>query len=157
MKRLIFIAAALGLAALPALASGAHDHEAGHHSETERNRAVVTDFFNMFYVQKKTREAFEKHMVADYIQHNPMAPDGREATLQVLEPFLASAPNVTYDIKRIIVEGDMAVVHSHMIPNPGEQGFAVVDIVRLKDGKIVEHWDVLQPMPEKSANPHPMF
>ena len=157
MKALFLAVAALVGAPVPAIADAGPTHAGGEQSEAERNRAIVTDFFHMFYMEKKTREAFEKHVVADYIQHSPMAPNGREATLQVLEPFLASQPDLTYEIKRILVDGDLAAVHSHVIPAPGERGIAVIDIVRLKDGKIVEHWDVLQPVPEQSANPHPMF
>jgi predicted SnoaL-like aldol condensation-catalyzing enzyme len=62
-----------------------------------------------------------------------------------------------FRIKRILVDSDMAVIHVHAIPNPGARGASVFDMYRLQDGKIVEHWDVIQPLPEISANDHPMF
>lgn len=157
--RSMVAALAMCLSFSPALAAAAESTPApaSGQSETERNRAVVTDFMNMFYTQKKVRDAFEKHVVADYIQHNPGAPDGREGTLKVLEPFLSTQPQLSFKIHRILVDGDMAAVHSEIIVSAGQPSFAVVDILRLKDGKVVEHWDVMQPVPEKSANPHPMF
>lgn len=154
MKHWMIAAALLGAVPIaPAVAQ-----HAGHaQSETERNRAVVEDFFDLFYTRHRVREAFEKHVVPDYIQHNPIAPDGRAPAIAALEPYFASQPNLKHDIKRIVVDGDLGVVHVHVTNGPNDRGSAIVDIVRLKDGKIVEHWDVIQPVPEKSANPHPMF
>ncbi len=125
-------------------------------SETERNRAVVTDFARLFYTEKDVRQAFERYVVPDYVQHNPNVPDGRAAAVAMLAPMFA-APSAQFEIKRIMVDGDMAVIHLFGRGDPKTAGAAVTDIYRLKDGKIVEHWDVLQPMPTKSANPHPMF
>lgn len=125
-------------------------------SETERNRTVVTDFVRLFYEQKDVRAAFEKHVAADYIQHNPNIVDGRDAAIAALAPKF-SARGARFTIQRIVVDGEFAVVHLHGQPDPRSPGGAVADIYRLKQGKIVEHWDVLQPIPVKSINPHPMF
>ncbi len=157
------IAAAAALLALagPATAQehGGHAQGAMHqrHMLTEQNRKVVEAFVDLFYRQHKVREAFETHVVEAYIQHNPLAPDGRAPAIAALEPYFASQPNLKHDVKRIIVDGDLAVVHLHATNGPGDRGAAIVDILRLENGKIVEHWDVFQPVPEKSANPHPMF
>jgi predicted SnoaL-like aldol condensation-catalyzing enzyme len=62
-----------------------------------------------------------------------------------------------FDVKRMVAEGDMVMVHSHLIRQPGERGTAVVDIFRLENGKVVEHWDVLQEIPEHPANNNTMF
>ena len=124
--------------------------------ETERNRAVVENFVNLFYVQKNVRAAFVTYVVPEYVQHNPNIPDGREAAIAVLEPMF-SKPEARFEIKRILVDGDLAAVHLHGRTQSGSKGGAVVDMFRLEDGRIVEHWDVIQPIPETSINPHPMF
>ncbi len=125
-------------------------------SVTERNRAIVTDFARIFYAEKDVRKAFDSYVVPDYIQHNPGVADGRDAAITALEPMF-SRPGARFDVKRILVDGDHAVIHLHGRGDAATAGAAVADIYRLKDGKIVEHWDVLQSMPTKSANPHPMF
>lgn len=146
MKKIIAAIALLGLAVTGAQAK----------SPTERNRAVVQDFARIFYADKDVERAFLKHVVSDYIQHNPGISDGRQAAIDALKPMF-SRPGAQFDVKRIIVDGDMAVIHLLGRGDPATPGAAVADIYRLKDGKIVEHWDILQPMPAKSANPHPMF
>ena len=125
-------------------------------SLTEINRAMVEDFANIFYDKKNVREAFMKYVTEDYIQHNPGLPDGREAAIEMLEPKFSS-PLSTFSVKRILVDGDLAAIHLHGKMSPDHPGGAVVDIFRIKDKKIVEHWDVLQAIPTESVNPHPMF
>ena len=119
-------------------------------------RMVVTEFARLFYTEKDVKQAFDRYVVPDYIQHNPNLPDGRAAAVAMLAPMF-SAPGAEFDVKRIIVDGNMAVIHLFGRGDPKTQGAAVTDIFRLKDGKIVEHWDVLQPMPATAANRHPMF
>ena len=123
---------------------------------TERNRAIVLDFVELFYARRQVRLAFEKHVGDTYIQHNPNLVDGREAAIAMLEP-LFSAPGASFEIKRVLVDGDLAAVHLHGRRSPEVRGGAVVDLFRISNGKIVEHWDVLQPIPEQSINPRPMF
>ncbi len=124
--------------------------------ETARNRRVVTDFADIFYRQKDVRRAFEKYVVPAYIQHNPGIADGRDAAVAALADKFAS-PTASFEVKRILVDGDLAMIHLHARPRPDARGAAVADIYRLEKGRIVEHWDVLQPIPETSANAHPMF
>jgi predicted SnoaL-like aldol condensation-catalyzing enzyme len=123
---------------------------------TERNRAIVLDFVELFYRQRRVRDAFIKHVGDSYVQHNPHILDGREAAIAALAPKF-SAPGAHFDVKRVLVDGDLAAVHLHARLSPEARGGAVVDLFRLADGKIVEHWDILQPVPERCANPHPMF
>jgi len=125
-------------------------------TETERNRAIVTAFADQFYGRRDVAGAFATFVVPDYVQHNPGLPDGRDAAVAALAPKFA-ARGARFDVKRIIVDGDMAVIHLHGRTDPATAGGAVADIYRLKDGKIVEHWDVIQPIPATSRNPHPMF
>jgi predicted SnoaL-like aldol condensation-catalyzing enzyme len=120
-------------------------------------KEVVTKFMNEFYVEKRVREAFETWVEPGYIQHNPLAQTGRDAAIAFLEPFFKSHPDISYSIKRIIADGNLVAVHSHGVFNPGERGLAIVDILRVDHCKIAEHWDVAQPVPEKSANTNGMF
>jgi len=120
------------------------------------NREIVTEFARLFYSERKVPEAFEIYVAEDYIQHNPGIEDGRAAAVAALDPMFRE-PGRRFEIKRILVDGDMAVIHVHAIPGPGARGASVFDLYRLVDGKIVEHWDAIQPVPSESRNDHPMF
>ena len=145
----------LTLCLLAAACSGTETPTATEESAPD-NRAIVTDFARQFYTERDVRAAFETHVAPDYTQHNPGIADGRAAAVDLLEPMF-SQPGRTFTIKQILVDGDMAVIHVHAVPAPGERGASVFDMYRLEDGKIVEHWDAIQPVPETSANAHPMF
>ena len=149
--RLILAVCLLAVAPQVAMAQG------GHHGRHLSNRQIVTRFVNLFYTQGRVREAFMTYVAPDYIQHNPLAADGRDAAIAALEPFFASQPHAIREVQRIIVDGNLAAVHVRLRQNPQDRGFAVVDILRLENGMIVEHWDVIQAVPERSNNPHPMF
>jgi len=120
-------------------------------------REVVTRFVTTLYVDRKVREAFETWVDPGYIQHNPLAQSGRDAAIGFLEPFFAQHPDISYSIKRIIADGNLVAVHSHGRFAPDDRGIAVVDILRVEACKVVEHWDVVQAVPDKSANPNGMF
>ena len=120
-------------------------------------KQVVTQFMTRFYVDKKVREAFETWVDPGYIQHNPLAETGRDAAIKFLEPFFATHPDIHYTIARIIADGNLVAVHSHGVFAAGERGLAIVDILRVEGCKVMEHWDVVQPVPEKSANTNGMF
>src|SRR3954466_16333421 len=142
MKLRLAIAACL-LAATPQIAAA----QGGHHARHLSNREIVTSFVNLF-CGHHVREAFMTYVAPGYIQHNPLAADGRDAAIAAIEPFFASQPNLRCEIQRILVDGDLAAVHYRLRSNPTERGAAVVDILRLENGMIVEHWDVFQPVPE---------
>ena len=120
-------------------------------------KEVVTRFIDELYLQKHARTAFETWVEPGYIQHNPLAATGRDAAIAFLEPFFRDHPETEYSIKRIIAEGNLVVVHSHAKFAANDRGLAVVDILRVEHCKIAEHWDVAQPVPEKSANSNGMF
>jgi predicted SnoaL-like aldol condensation-catalyzing enzyme len=120
-------------------------------------KEVVTRFITEFYVEKRVREAFETWVVPGYIQHNPLAATGRDAAIAFLEPFFQGHPDAVYSIKRIIADGNLVAVHSHAKFAAGDRGLAVVDILRVEHCKVAEHWDVAQPVPEKSGNSNGMF
>ncbi|NJP95252.1 SnoaL-like domain-containing protein [Nonomuraea sp. FMUSA5-5] len=91
----------------------------------------------------------------DFVEHGPGNPSGRDAWIE----YTAASPvaGARLDLKRIIAEGDLVMVHYHMIPAGDERGMAVVDIWRLVDGRIAEHWDVVQPVPEPGLIPNGML
>jgi predicted SnoaL-like aldol condensation-catalyzing enzyme len=120
-------------------------------------REVVEQFIELFYRQKKVRDAFETWVHPDYIQHKPTLPDGREPVITFLESLLERNPERTFTIHRVIASDDLVAVHYHSQANPEDLGFGVVDIFRVEDCRLVEHWDVVQPVPETSANENSMF
>ena len=120
-------------------------------------KEVVTRFMTTFYLDKKVREAFETWVDPGYVQHNPMAATGRDAAINFLEPFFAQHPEIHYSIARIIADGNLVAVHSHGKFGADDRGVAVVDILRVEGCKVMEHWDVVQPVPEKAANSNGMF
>jgi predicted SnoaL-like aldol condensation-catalyzing enzyme len=121
------------------------------------NAQKVVAFMDMVFNQKKVKEGFDKYVGDKYIQHNPIAPDGKEAAVEVLGKALQALPGWNYEFKHAYVDGDIVVLHSHVRLKADDRGMAVVDIFRFEKGKIVEHWDVVQPIPEKSANTNTMF
>jgi predicted SnoaL-like aldol condensation-catalyzing enzyme len=126
-------------------------------ADPETNKQTVLAYLNTAFNEKKPAEAVEKYGGSHYIQHNPQAPDGFEAFVQFVGGFLEQFPQTSFDIKRAVAEGDLVVTHSLLKTSPEDRGTAVADFFRLEDGKVVEHWDVLQPIPESAANEHPMF
>lgn len=119
------------------------------------NRALMTEFARIFYTDRDPRTAFARYVSPDYVQHNPGLPDGPDAAVAGLEPKFR-AEGARFEIQRILVDGDLAVVHVKA-SLPGAPPTAVADFYRIADGLLVEHWDVLQRMPAESANAHPMF
>ncbi|MGY3378305.1 putative SnoaL-like aldol condensation-catalyzing enzyme [Arthrobacter sp. TE12231] len=120
------------------------------------NRAAFERFVEIFYTQKRVGEAFDFLVADDYRQHNPTIPDGPEAAIRMLTPKFDGSPDASFDIQRILVDGDLALVHVRA-SGPGRPDAAVADIYRFENGRIVEHWDVLQPVPERPVHDHPMF
>lgn len=119
-------------------------------------RQVIEDFLSMLYDERRVREAFERHVAESYIQHNPSAANGREASILFFEGFFA-ATAVQSSVERVIVQDDMAAVHMHIQLGDQTAGFAVMDMWRLENGKIVEHWDVIQEIPVKRIGGNSTF
>jgi predicted SnoaL-like aldol condensation-catalyzing enzyme len=123
-------------------------------ADLEQNKQAVVGFYELAFNGKEPEQAVETYIGAEYIQHNPQAPDGPEAFIGFVRAF----PEAHVDIRRVFADGDIVVTHSLITFSPGDQGTVAADFFRLDDdGKIVEHWDVLQPFPQESANEHPMF
>ena len=125
-------------------------------ADLEANKKIVVDFYEKGLNQKDF-DAAAKYFGPRYIQHNPSAPDGIEGFKRLVAFLKEKFPNSHSEIKRVIAEGDFVVLHVHSVREPGQRGRAIVDMFRLENGKIVEHWDVIQDIPEKPANDNTMF
>ncbi|MEZ4733893.1 MAG: ester cyclase [Caldilineaceae bacterium] len=123
----------------------------------DRNKQTVIDFINQSFNDKQPAAAVATYVGAEYIQHDPQSPDGAAAFIQMATGFAGHFPQLHIDIKRVIAEGDLVAAHILIQMTPESSGMAGVEIYRLDDGKIVEHWNVLQPVPEQSANDNTMF
>jgi predicted SnoaL-like aldol condensation-catalyzing enzyme len=129
---------------------------AGTTVEEQANKEAVLEFYHKALNQKDFAAA-AKYLGPRYIQHNPNAADGIEGFKKFIEFRREKFPDAKSEIKRAFVDGDFVILHVHSIRAPGERGVAIVDIFRLENGKVVEHWDVVQPIPETAANDNTMF
>ena len=122
-----------------------------------KNKETVKAFYEMAFNAHRPTEAAKKYFGSKYIQHNPHVPNGAEPFYTYFEGYFKENPESHADIKRVMADGDLVMLHIHSTKNKADRGRAVVDIFRLEDGKIVEHWDTVQDVPEKSANSNTMF
>jgi predicted SnoaL-like aldol condensation-catalyzing enzyme len=122
----------------------------------ESNKVLVLRFMKEFLVEHKFN-VLDELLGPSYTQHNPAIDDSKEGLIGFFREFWKKHPITTYDIKRIVAEGDLVAIHYHWVVEPGSFERAIVDIFRIENDKLVEHWDVVQPMPENAMNKHPMF
>ena len=146
----------LCVAALLAAALAAPAARAANTAQEEQNKKTVIDFYDKA-INKKDFDAARVHLGERYIQHNPRAADGPEGLKGFIAFLKGKFPQYKSEFKRVLADGDFVIVHVHNVPEPGERGRAIIDIFRLENGKIVEHWDVAQDIPEKAANSNTMF
>ncbi len=126
-------------------------------AKLEKNKENAMAFYDLMFNRNKPEEAIEKYVGEQYIQHNPDVGDGKEAFIGYFTRMAREYPDKKVDFKRAIAEGDFVVLHCHQVW-PGDQEYAGIDIFRFDDkGKIVEHWDTLQVIPEDSKNDNTMF
>ena len=168
------LAAGFSLAACEQAGTGPPDMETGEETteavdpmdtsdrESLSDREVSERFIEVFYNQNRLTDGFEAWVHPEYIQHDPNSPTGRDPTIEVLAAHMQANPEMTHDVKRVIYgdegpDGTLVAVHYHFKRAPDDRGSAVVDIYRVQDGYLVEHWDVIQPVPEDALNDNTMF
>ena len=141
------IVAAAGLVALTACAQP---------SEAEDNKRIATEFYDAA-INRKDFAAASQYLGSAYKQHNPTAADGADGLRAFIDFLKMRFPNQRGEIKRVIAEGDLVVLHVHSTRGDDTPGRAIVDIFRIENGKVVEHWDVIQDIPAQPANSNGMF
>lgn len=120
------------------------------------NKKNAIAYYEMAY-HGNPRKAVELYVGDEYIQHNPLVENGKEAFIAYFERMAREYPEKSIEFVRSLAEDDLVAVHTHQVW-PGDQEYVTMDIFRFdKAGKIVEHWDAIQEIPEKSANPNTMY
>ncbi|MFF2821395.1 ester cyclase [Kitasatospora cineracea] len=122
----------------------------------EENKQTVLAFYQAA-INDKDHNAASELLSHSYIQHNPRIADGLEGFREFVETLKADFPQLRAEVKRIFAEGDHVIAHVHGIRVPGGPGTAIVDIFRLEDGRIAEHWDVMQQIPDEASNQNGML
>lgn len=126
-------------------------------NELEKNKSNAQAFYDLMFNQCKPREAIEQFVGDEYTQHNPHVGDGKEAFIEYFERMASEYPGKITHFIRAVAEDDLVVLHCHQ-KWPGDQDYAGIDIFRFdKQGKIIEHWDVLQAVNSESKNDNGLF
>ncbi|MDX6258571.1 MAG: hypothetical protein QOH84_259 [Kribbellaceae bacterium] len=125
-------------------------------ADLEQNKQIVVDYYQTAF-GGEPEKAVELYVGDRYVQHNPMAADGTEAFIGFVKWLRGENPQLKLEIKRVLAEDDIVVTHSQLTLKPGEPGQALADFFRVENGKVVEHWDVIQDIPATSANDNTMF
>ena len=122
------------------------------------HRRLVEDFYAEALISKQPKSAFAKYMAPDFIEHKPDVPHGtREAAAQYLDELIKEVPDPKWEVLRVTAEGDLVALHARFTPATGAPPYAIADFFRVKDCKIVEHWDVVAGPPKEHVNPKPRF
>jgi predicted SnoaL-like aldol condensation-catalyzing enzyme len=148
MMRLFAIAAVVLALGIPAFAETP--------AQIETNKRAVLGFYEAA-LNNKDFDAAQKFLSPGYKQHNPTLLDGADGIRKLIETLRARAPTMHVEIKHIFAVDDFVIVHSHSVTDPTKPGRAIADFYRMKDGLIEEHWDVIQDIPDHSANENGMF
>ncbi len=130
------------------------EHLVNERNQAELNKKLVGEFLQKV-VGDLDFKSIPSYIAEDYIQHNPMVADGRQAFTDFATIAFKDLPKSKVDIKRMIAEGDLVSVHTK--GNFNGKDVSIMDIFRIENNMIAEHWDVIQEVPEQSANDHPMF
>lgn len=123
----------------------------------EENKKIVIGFYQKALFEGDVESAIRLYGGETYTQHTPFAADGFEGLRNYVKCIAANYPKTRGEIKRVFADGDFVLLHCHYTGFFGENGDAIIDIFRVQDGKVVEHWDVIQAIPKTSLNENTMF
>jgi predicted SnoaL-like aldol condensation-catalyzing enzyme len=125
----------------------------------ERNKRNAMAFYDLMFNRGQPREAMQRYAGERYVQHNPHVGDGKQPFIDYFEKMARQYPGKKVEFKRVIAEGDYVVLHCRQLwPGDDNPEWAGIDIFRLDaDGRVVEHWDVLQPVPPRALHDNGMF
>ena len=152
--RFLNLALAAGLALATVSAAGVAS--AAQTAQEKANEQTVRDFYQAA-INDKDFDKASKFLGNRYVQHNPTAADGPEGLKGFLTFLREKFPQSKSEVKRAFAQDDYVILHVHSLREPNTRGRAIVDIFKLENGKVVEHWDVVQDIPEKPANNNGMF
>jgi predicted SnoaL-like aldol condensation-catalyzing enzyme len=129
---------------------------AGRYTEAElANYRTVLEYFELA-VNRHDLDAARRYQGDRYTQHDPGVKDGPDGLAELSADFVRRFPDMRLDIVRAFVENDLVVLHVRWVDSPSPHGDVSVDIFRLDGGKVVEHWGVVQPVPDRSENGNPV-
>ena len=123
-------------------------------NQNASNKKMVADFYQSLFGDKN-QASIDQYIGDTYIQHNPSLPDGRDALKKAVAVWFKGQPKDTVDVKHLGADGNFVYIHTKS--KMGNKTYSILDIFRVENGKIAEHWDIMQEVPAKSANTHPMF
>jgi len=123
-------------------------------NQNASNKKMVADFYQSLFGDKNTA-AIDQYIGDTYIQHNPALPDGKDALKKAVGGWFKGQPKDTVDVRHLGADGNFVYIHTKS--KMGNKTVSILDIFRVENGKITEHWDIMQEVPAKSANAHPMF
>jgi predicted SnoaL-like aldol condensation-catalyzing enzyme len=125
-------------------------------SQLEVNKKTVLEFYDLI-INKKDYAAAQPYIGSYYRQHNPVVAEGPEGLAAFIAWLKTEYPEARSEVKRVFADGDHVILHVHSMRPPHPRGRAIIEIFRLEEGKIVEHWDTIQEIPEAAANDNGMF
>jgi predicted SnoaL-like aldol condensation-catalyzing enzyme len=125
-------------------------------NQLEANKSLVQAFYQKA-LNERNADVADSFLGDTYKQHNPLVEDDRVGLRNYLNWIRDNFPQANSKVVSVFADGDFVILHVHRVRTPGTRGDAIVDIFRVADGKIVEHWDVIQPIPEDAANGNTMF
>jgi predicted SnoaL-like aldol condensation-catalyzing enzyme len=124
--------------------------------QEEANRRLVSAVYE-HVLKPLDSSRVDEFFAPDYIQHNPIAASGASGLKTFLDWARSTSPGATHEVKRMFADGDHVIAHVHVVINPGDRGNAVIDIFRIENGRVAEHWDAAQAIPAQAANQNGMF